>query len=123
MSANATDASTGIDRSHDTKKYHTTVGDYQSDEIKYVNEGDNEKDTDLVNIDQQSQEIEEEDELQPKKRKRNVREKKNQASDNTDLQEIEEGEDELQPKKKKRNMREKKIRLGNIVAKLFKQIK
>ncbi|KAF0459158.1 hypothetical protein F8M41_000803 [Gigaspora margarita] len=60
MSANATDDSTGIDRSHDTKKYHTTIEDYQSDEIKSVNEGDNEKDTDLVNIDQQSQEIEEE---------------------------------------------------------------
>ncbi|CAG8823106.1 11893_t:CDS:1 [Gigaspora margarita] len=95
ISANATDNSTGIDRSHDTKKYHTTVEDYQSDEIKSVNEDDNEKDTNLVNIDQQSQEIEEEEELQPKKRKRNVREKKNQVSDNMDLQEIEEGEEEL----------------------------
>ncbi|CAG8851420.1 38077_t:CDS:2, partial [Gigaspora margarita] len=71
MSANATNDSTGIDRSYDTKKYHTTIEDYQSDEIKSVNEGNNKKDTDLVNIDQQSQEIEEEEELWPKKRKRN----------------------------------------------------
>ncbi|RIB19755.1 hypothetical protein C2G38_2035809 [Gigaspora rosea] len=76
MSADTTDASTGIDRSHSTKKYHTTVEDYQSDEIKSVNKGDNEKDPDLVNLDQQSQEIKEEEEPQSKKRKRNVKEKK-----------------------------------------------
>ncbi|CAG8546514.1 44357_t:CDS:2 [Gigaspora margarita] len=89
MSANATNANTRIDQSYNTKRYHTTIEDYQSDEIKSDNEGNNEKNTDSVNIDQKSQGIEKDEEkLQPKKRKKKLSDNEGNNEKNMDLIDI-----------------------------------
>ncbi|CAG8556696.1 14861_t:CDS:2 [Gigaspora margarita] len=62
---NSTNANVEVGPSCNNKKYHTTVKDY----VENNNDGDNEKGTDL-SYNKDLQDIEEQEELQPRKRKR-----------------------------------------------------